>query len=89
MLYCAASLSLACLELLVHIRDPRNVPVLTCATVSVPEGLIESWNKPRERTQAILGSIELSREIGDEWLNYRSGPLSKARSARPVLRSLR
>jgi RES domain-containing protein len=37
------------------------------------------------RGRAILESLVLSREIGDDWVNDRPGPLSKRRTAEAVL----
>ena len=65
MLYAAASLSLACLEILVHIRDTSNIPPLTFTEISIPDQLVMPWQKTDGRTTALLESEILSREFGD------------------------
>lgn len=75
-LYSASSLSLACLEILVHIRNPSNFPVYSYAQLAIPEGQIELWEsgdpiRSPERRQAILESEVLSREEGDIWIRER------------------
>lgn len=87
-LYCASTLSLACLEFLVHVRDLDNLPLLSGTEILIPDQHIKSWASRRyddHRTHAILQSLVLSREIGDDWINYRSGPLSKPRTAEVAL----
>src|SRR5580692_2490669 len=42
-LYCASSLSLACLEQLVHIRNPANFPLHHYAEVDIPDELVTKW----------------------------------------------
>jgi RES domain-containing protein len=83
-LYCASSLSLACLEQVVHTRTPDNLPLFHYAEVLFRDELIKPWESDEHRTLAILESLELSREIGDDWVNYRPSPLSKERRANPV-----
>ena len=65
MLYAAASLSLACLEILVHIRDTSNIPPLTFTEISIPDQLVAPWQETAGRTTALLESEILSREFGD------------------------
>ena len=65
MLYAAASLSLACLEILVHIRDTSNISPLTFTEISIPDQLVMPWQKTDGRTTALLESEILSREFGD------------------------
>jgi RES domain-containing protein len=76
---------LACLECLVHVRDPGNLPPLVYAEVAVSDRRIRLWEKDYTRTEAILESLVLSREVGDEWINSRPGTLSRERIERPVL----
>jgi RES domain-containing protein len=66
--YAASSLSLACLEVLVHLRHIENIPPYSYAGISIPNSEIEDWGKPNDWTQAILESDVLSREIGDNWI---------------------
>jgi len=75
-LYCASSLSLACLEYLVHVRDPANLPTLIYSEIEIEAGDIDPWVFDPERTEAILQSLVLSREIGDEWIHTFPGPLA-------------
>lgn len=42
-LYCASSLSLACLEQVVHTRTPDNLPLLHYAEVLIPDDLVKPW----------------------------------------------
>jgi RES domain-containing protein len=84
-LYCSSSLSLACLEALVHIRVPTNLPPYIYVEVSIPDEHIRPWNNFEGRGRAILESLVLSREIGDEWVNDRPDPLSERRAAEAVL----
>lgn len=70
-LYAASSLSLACLEILVHLRQIENVPELSYAESVFRQSQIESWKVPPERTHAILESEILSREMGDNWMARR------------------
>lgn len=75
-LYTASSLSLACLEILVHIRSPNNFPSYSYSQLAIPEDQIEPWesNDPArspERRKAILESEVLSREDGDIWIRER------------------
>lgn len=86
-LYCASTLSLACLEYLVHVRDPANLPPLVYCEVSIPDEQIVPWGDrfSQIRTEAILESLVLSREIGDGWINFSPGPLAQERNARTAL----
>jgi RES domain-containing protein len=62
---------LACLEVLVHLRDPELIPqdyVFTRFTI--PDGLIQVWGEPKSRTIEIVKSETLSRNCGDNWLAY-------------------
>jgi RES domain-containing protein len=71
-LYSAGSLSLACLELLVHIRDTGNMPDLVYSEIELPDPLIDWWSQDAIRTDAILDSDTLSREMGDNWLERQA-----------------
>jgi hypothetical protein len=68
MLYASSTLALACLEVLVHIRNVGLIPPdYVYCEVEVPEVLVTPWNLTGE---AALGKIEspvLSREFGDQW----------------------
>jgi RES domain-containing protein len=73
MLYAASSLSLACLETLVHIRDTGNLPDLIYSEITIPDDPVREWRELPERTEALLQSAVLSRELGDTWLHLSSG----------------
>ena len=85
-IYTSSTLSLACLEVLVHIRDPSLVPEYDYCRIDIPDDSLEQW--PFEagdaRYQAILKSEMLSREIADRWLDGSSN-LSLWERFRPVL----
>jgi RES domain-containing protein len=66
--YAASSISLACLEILVHLVDTTIIPEFVYSEIEVPDGLMKSWTENEHRTEAILGSSVLSREFGDFWL---------------------
>jgi RES domain-containing protein len=75
-LYTASSLSLACLEILVHIRNPGNFPVYSYSQLAIPKDQIEPWEssdpiRSPERRKAIVESEVLSREEGDIWIRER------------------
>jgi RES domain-containing protein len=67
-LYAASSLSLACLEILVHVRDVENIPELSYSELTIPDTNVGPWRNAPERTKAILESEVLSRELGDNWI---------------------
>jgi len=86
-IYTSSTLSLACLEVLVHIRDPYLVPEFDYCRIDIPADSVERW--PFEagdaRYQAILESEVLSREFADRWLDGSSN-LSLPERFRPVLK---
>jgi RES domain-containing protein len=92
-LYCASSLSLACLEQLVHVRSPDNLPLLHYAEVSIPVRFVRPWRShlsgwgefEQLRSSAILESLVLSREVGDNWVHEKPGPLARERKIKGVL----
>lgn len=73
-IYTSATLSLACLEVLVHIRDPYLVPHLNYCRIEFPNHCVERWpfEADTARSQAILDSEVLSREFADGWLGGAS-----------------
>src|SRR5580704_8576786 len=73
-LYAASSLSLACLEILVHVRDVENIPEVSYSELSISDSNVRAWANSSERTQAILESEVLSRELGDNWIRERRFP---------------
>lgn len=67
-LYAASSISLACLEILVHVIDTTIIPQFVYSEIEVPDSWVKPWAESELRTVAILGSSVLSREFGDFWL---------------------
>ena len=68
MLYASSTLALACLEVLVHIRDVGLMPTdYVFCEVDVPETLISPWIFTGEAALAKIESPVLSREYGDAW----------------------
>src|SRR5215207_943689 len=64
-LYAASSISLACLEILVHFRDTTIIPEFVYSEIEVPNSFVKPWTENEGRTEAILASTVLSREFGD------------------------
>jgi RES domain-containing protein len=83
-LYAASSISLACLEILVHIRDTTIIPDYVYSEVDIPDALVKPWTENEPRTEAILTSTVLSREFGDFWLQrpIRIGSTDPAHATR-------
>jgi RES domain-containing protein len=73
LLYAASSLSLACLEILVHLRSTANIPELVNSEFDIPDDQIRLWIEPEARIRAILESEVLTRETGDNWIAGRRG----------------
>jgi hypothetical protein len=69
-LYCASSLSLACLEQLVHIRNPENLPSFHYAEVSIPRELITPWGS----RSGIMGIFDFHLEYGPDLTTPGWGP---------------
>ena len=68
-LYASSTLALACLEVLVHIRDVGLVPTdYVFCEVEVPDALISPWTLSGEEALAKIESPVLSREYGDLWI---------------------
>ena len=87
-LYAASSLSLACLEILVHIRNPNNFPVYAYSQMTIPADQIEEWEsadpiRSPERRKAIFKSEVLSREEGDIWIRGRQRKTVPHKTYRP------
>ena len=75
MLYASSTLALACLEVLVHIRDVGLMPTdYVFCEVDVPEVLISRWAFTGEAALAKIESPVLSREYGDAWLRRTMPP---------------
>jgi RES domain-containing protein len=67
-LYASSTLALACLEVLVHIRDVGLMPTdYVFCEIEVPEGLLVPWTLTGEAALAKVESPVLSREYGDAW----------------------
>ena len=84
-IYTSSTLSLACLEVLVHIRDPYLVPEFNYCRIDIPDDCVERWpfGADNARSQALLDSEVLSRELVDRWLDGLS--LFYRERLRPVL----
>lgn len=84
MLYASESLALACLEVLVHIKNASLLPLdyMYCE-VRLSRDLLLPWYSTLERTKALIESAVLSREYGDLFL--RRGESGKGYSALPSL----
>jgi RES domain-containing protein len=68
MLYASSTLALACLEVLVHIRDVGLIPAdYVYSEVEVPEMLVTPWELSGEEALGKIESPVLSREYGDAW----------------------
>ncbi len=78
-------MSLACLEQLVHIRTPANLPLLIYTEIFIPDQRVKAWAHIESRTRAILESLVLSREIGDDWLTHKPGLLTRKRNEDTIL----
>ena len=67
-LYASSTLALACLEILVHIRDVGLMPPdYAYSEIDVPEGLISPWTLTGASSLAKIESPVLSQEYGDAW----------------------
>lgn len=67
-LYASSTLALACLEVLVHIRDVGLMPTdYVFCEIEVPEALLGPWTLTGEAALAKIESPVLSREYGDAW----------------------
>jgi hypothetical protein len=84
MLYASDSLALACLEVLVHIKNASLLPLdyMYCE-VRFNRGLLLPWYSKPERTKALIESSVLSREYGDLFLSR--GEPGRGYSALPSL----
>jgi hypothetical protein len=69
-------LALACLEVLVHIRDMSLVPDdYAYCDIEIPGALISPWTLTGEEALAKIESPVLSREFGDGWISSTTQPL--------------
>jgi RES domain-containing protein len=82
MLYASESLALACLEVLVHIKDSSLLPLdYVYCEVRFSQDLLLQWYSTPGRTKALIESAVLSREHGDLFL--RRGEPREGYSALP------
>jgi RES domain-containing protein len=70
MLYASSSLSLACLEILVHIREARLPADCSWVRITVPDGLVEQ--APEDLDAA---DEDACRTFGSQWIASASGPV--------------
>ena len=68
MLYCSSTLSLACLEVLVHIKEPRLPLDYAWVRIEVPDHLMDAPLEPGN-----LNESECS-ELGSRWAKSRTMP---------------
>src|SRR5438067_9549052 len=77
-LYASSTLALACLEVLVHIRDVGLMPTdYVFCEIDVPDTLIGPWSFTGEAALAKIESPVLSREYGDAWFRRTMRPSSR------------
>jgi RES domain-containing protein len=69
--YTAQSLSLAALEILVHVKQTRHLQPFRAFVAEVPDALIQEAPALPRRWHLRL---EVSRAVGDAWLAERSSP---------------
>src|SRR4051812_12701004 len=70
MLYSSSSLALACLEILVHIRQVDLLPIdYGFAQIDIPQQLIRPWTFEKSDSMRFMGMENCSREFGDKWLS--------------------
>jgi RES domain-containing protein len=81
-LYAASSIWLACLEVLVHLRDTTIIPEFVYSEIEMPDAVVKPWTENEQRTEAILGSIVLSREFGDSWIKTTASAMQLRREVR-------
>jgi RES domain-containing protein len=70
-IYTAQSLSLAALEILVHLKETRQVEPFVYYAAGVPEHLILNPDSHPTRWKS---RIDVSREFGDAWLEAKTTP---------------
>lgn len=69
--YTAQSLSLAALEILVHLKETRAVEPFVSYVVDIPDDLILTPDNYPKRWQR---RIDVTRAFGDAWLESKSAP---------------
>jgi len=81
MLYASSTLSLACLEILVHIKEPRLPFDYGWVMIEIPAGLID-------RPFRLPGSDDedLRRQLGSDWIRAGRRPVIKLRRPRSLSR---
>ena len=84
MLYASSSLSLACLEVLVHIREPRLPADCSWVRIEIPAGMVEQ--APGDFN---AGDEDACRDYGSAWAASGRGPVADVPSVIvPVERNL-
>lgn len=76
--YTAQSLSLAALEILVHLKGTRDLEPFVFYEAEIPEDLIL---KPASYPVRWKSRIQLSRAFGDAWLDARTAPALRVPTA--------
>src|SRR5262249_40965088 len=75
MLYASSTLSLACLEILVHIKEPRFPFDYGWVKIEIPSGLID-----RPFPASGSDDEDLRRQLGAEWIRAGRRPVIKTPS---------
>ncbi len=75
MLYAFSTLSLACLEILVHIKEPRFPFDYEWVKIEIPTGLIDRPFRPRGSDDD-----DSRRQLGSEWIRAGRRPVIKTPS---------
>jgi RES domain-containing protein len=75
--YASASLSLALLEILVHLDPAAQVPDLVALSIRVPLTDIKTFKPPtaHKDTMSFPWQLRQTREWGDRWLQKSSSPV--------------
>jgi len=80
--YTSGSLSLATLEILVHLQSDRSLPSYSSITIDIPSGLIETVDEQQlpDHWREFPAPAEL-RIIGEDWLRTLRSTVMKVPSA--------
>jgi RES domain-containing protein len=81
--YASATLSLALLEILVHLDSAAQVPNLVALSIRVPLDDIKDFKSPTAQAKAMTfpWTLRATREWGDSWLQKSSSPVLRMPSS--------
>jgi RES domain-containing protein len=81
--YASATLSLALLEILVHLDSAAQVPDLVALSIRVPLADIKDFKPPTAQAKAMTcpWTLRQTREWGDNWLQKSSSPVLRMPSS--------